>query len=418
MPQHSAPLLPRVPRRIVGALAAIAAIGLVVVAAPLLTGDDDGASPRDGVVSAGGEHPEPVPLDGGVDPVAAAVAPLAQPARTSVAWASGGLPDDLAETVRAIDGVERAAVVRAGMLELLRSLDADGAVVEERSDGFTVPLDAFAVDPQGYAALYEGGEPIAALERGQALLSATSAELRGIGAGGRLELDGGGVLEIADVVPDELVGGAEVVVSVVTGADLGLTNPRHLVVVHDGAPRELEAAITTEEAAVRVVPAEGERVLRHGMGVLTQAEVKRGFGEFAIRREGPDREVTQDLAWREANIVRGRVPILGTVRCHRLLIPLVRSVLTEIEEAGLSDTIDPAGYAGCWNARLTNRQDAVSRHSWGIAIDLNFPDNPVGSAGMMHPELVDAFARHGFTWGGTWLLTDPTHFEAVILPEG
>jgi hypothetical protein len=112
------------------------------------------------------------------------------------------------------------------------------------------------------------------------------------------------------------------------------------------------------------------------------------------------------------------VPIIGEIRCHRKMVPLVREILTEIEEQGLAHLVDPKGYAGCHHPRLTNRQDAVSRHSWGIGIDLNFPDNLVGTPGNMDPRLIEAFARRGFTWGGEWLLTDPTHFELIEDPEG
>jgi hypothetical protein len=221
-----------------------------------------------------------------------------------------------------------------------------------------------------------------------------------------------------DVVADEIAAGAEVVVDTATAVDVGIARERFLLTQHRGDLPALEEQLQAEmsredDPAVRALPAGELRFVRHGAGILTQAQMKERFGEFSYRHGGPDRQVVQDPAWQDEHIVRDQVPILGTIRCHRDVIPLIREVLAEVVDAGLERTVDRAGYAGCWNARLTNRLDAVSRHSWGTAIDLNFPDNPVGSKGAMDPELIAIFERHGFTWGGEWLLTDPTHFEVA-----
>lgn len=53
----------------------------------------------------------------------------------------------------------------------------------------------------------------------------------------------------------------------------------------------------------------------------------------------------------------------------------------------------------------------MSRHAWGVAVDLNYPANVRGRSPGQDPRLVEAFERYGFTWGGTWLIPDPAHFE-------
>jgi hypothetical protein len=419
-------------------LAAVAAGTLaILLVSALVTGSRPGGG--DAGIRVAGGHPEPMDVHRGADaadtpeegappiapeaealpdPEEAAVAPLVDPERTSIAWTTGGLREGFADRIQDLPSVERMALVRGGLLELVRSTDADGRVIDAPSNRFVLPLDAIAVNTDTYPAFYEGAVALAALDRGQAILSETSAVVRRLGVGGILEMSDGERLEVVAVLPDELVGGAEIVVDLPTGRAIGVDRERFVLVVHEGTTEELageivRAVASVEDRPIRVLPAAGERVLRHGLGILTQAETKAAFGEFSYRNDDPDRAIAQDPAWREANIVRERVPILGVIRCHRALIPRVRAVMEEVVARGLESTIDPRGYAGCWNARLTNRLDAVSRHSWGVGIDLNFPDNLVGTPGTMDPRLIEIFADHGFAWGGDWLLTDPAHFELV-----
>jgi hypothetical protein len=347
-------------------------------------------------------------------------APLREPDRTAIVWTSGGLPIDLPERLRALEEVEVATLVRGGLLELARSRAADDRLIDAPEDGFVIPLDAIAFNPDAYPAFFEGAEALEALQPGQALLSETSGAVRGIGAGGSLRFADGSLLEVVAVVPDGLIGGAEVAVSWATGRELGIHRERFMLTRHTGdlaALRERVQVEVVDDTAVRVEPTAGQPVIRHGMSLLTQAQIKERFGEFSYRRSDSGREIIQDPAWREENIVRRRVPILGTVRCHREIIDQVAGALGELEERGLADTVDRSGYAGCWNARLTNRLDALSRHSWGIAIDLNWPGNPVGGPSTQDPELIATFERWGMAWGGEWLLADPVHFEHVAWPR-
>jgi hypothetical protein len=48
-------------------------------------------------------------------------------------------------------------------------------------------------------------------------------------------------------------------------------------------------------------------------------------------------------------------------------------------------------------------------------VDLNARLFPYGSKAKQHPRLIEAFARHGFAWGGEWRTPDPMHFEVVDL---
>jgi hypothetical protein len=152
---------------------------------------------------------------------------------------------------------------------------------------------------------------------------------------------------------------------------------------------------------------------------LTTKEVQRIFGRFQYRESQSQRgRIVIDPAWVRANIVTRQLPIVGSVRCHRLIADQLHDVFAEIERQGLAPLIDVAdwrGPGGCFVPRhmMWNPRRALSRHSWGIAIDINTSTNRYGTRGKMDPRIVAIFERHGFRWGGRWRPPDPMHFEAV-----
>lgn len=123
--------------------------------------------------------------------------------------------------------------------------------------------------------------------------------------------------------------------------------------------------------------------------------------------------IAPDPTWVAANIVRADVPIVGTVTCHRLMIPRLRGALEDVVGAGLADEIRPGDYGGCYVPRFIDRdpRKPLSNHAFGLAIDFNVSTNQLGTRGDMHPEIVEIFQRWGFTWGGYWSRPDPMHFE-------
>jgi hypothetical protein len=84
-----------------------------------------------------------------------------------------------------------------------------------------------------------------------------------------------------------------------------------------------------------------------------------------------------------------------------------------VKSAGLTHLIDTSGYGGCYGPRFINSDPGgrLSHHSWGIAFDINVPDNPYAAEPNMPPRLVETIERSGFTWGGRWLVPDGMHFE-------
>jgi hypothetical protein len=359
-------------------------------------------------------QPSPEPRDA-VDPVKPAPVPQA-PAGVLLVWSPGGLPAGLAEAVAALPRVDAATLVHGGPLELAASRDADGRVVQTTTAGFVIPLDAIAVDPASYAPfLPKGSVGAVDLGPGQAVLGRTSAGLRGLGPGGVLELADGSELVVQAVLDDELIGAAEVVLGQVPS---GFT-ARYLLVQASGERAAVEEAIRAAVPAgvpVRIRGPGETPYLRHGDAVLPQSLVKQQFGEFSYR-PGTGRDLVLEPVWAADHLETAEVPVLGRVTCHRAMLPALRGALDELRAAGLEHLVDPAGYAGCHSARRTDAMDAVSRHAWGIALDLNAADNPYGQHGDQDPRLVRTMERWGFTWGGEWLVPDPAHFEFVGPPD-
>lgn len=152
--------------------------------------------------------------------------------------------------------------------------------------------------------------------------------------------------------------------------------------------------------------------LRYGDAVLPQMLVKRSFGEFAAAPHG-DGTVTVDPRWVRRNVVTRKLPLIGVVRCHRLIVPELRRALEEVVAQGLSFVVDQSQYAGCFGPRFINRDPSgrLSHHAWAMAIDLNAASNPFGARPTQDRRLVEIMERHGFTWGGRWLIPDGMHFE-------
>ncbi|HZB01874.1 MAG TPA: M15 family metallopeptidase, partial [Actinomycetota bacterium] len=139
--------------------------------------------------------------------------------------------------------------------------------------------------------------------------------------------------------------------------------------------------------------------------------------EFAAVQQADPAFLTIDPAWVDRNIVTTTVPILGTVTCHRQLIPMVRGALREVIRAGLGPEIRV--YSGCWVARTVARTSTAppSTHAYGAAIDINAPYSPYGAPPNMNAEVVRIFEEWGFNWGGDFLIPDGHHFEFWNIPD-
>jgi hypothetical protein len=338
---------------------------------------------------------------------------------TLLVWTSGGLPPHFAEAVEALDGVAELTMVRGDETGLTESRDAAGGSVDVLDAGWHLPIDTLAVEPATFAPFLTGAaaDAVRGLEAGEALLTETSARLRRLGAGATIRL-GDEEVVVTGVVDDLSGAAAELVVTEADAGRLGVTTPRYLLVSHGGDREELQRAIAVllGGTAVRFRSPAETTWLRHGDAVEPPSVMKVAFGEFAIR-EGAGRDLAVDPAWVDRWIVTEPVPILGPVTCHRKALEPLREAMADLEQASLAHLVRAADFAGCFAPRRIAAGQPVSHHAWGAAVDLNVGGNPRGSFSTQDPRLVETMMRHGFTWGGTWLVPDPAHYEAPVDPR-
>ena len=110
-----------------------------------------------------------------------------------------------------------------------------------------------------------------------------------------------------------------------------------------------------------------------------------------------------------------------TMRCHKLVAQNFTNVFNEILSVYGLTKIQELGidlFGGCFNFRAMRGGSDYSRHSWGIAIDLDPERNQLKetskTARFARPEykpMIDIFYKHGFINLGVEKNYDWMHFE-------
>jgi hypothetical protein len=314
--------------------------------------------------------------------------------------------------------MQRTVVVASDNTWMTRSTTPQGEVVDDPRDGYRIPLEVAAVNPREYAPFLPPADRgvIVALADGQGILGESSARLRHLGPGAVLQF-GSVRVQVAAVLPDELVGAQELMVSRPIGREIGVTHDRYALLQPSGHATDASLTKQIETILPSGLPlrvrAPGETpYFRQGDAVLPPVQIKLLFGEFAAKPD-PSRPgyLLIDPVWERSHIATEWVPILGRITCNVALFPQIRGVMRELIAHGLADTVH--SYSGCFARRYSNRDpsQAISHHTWGIAVDLNVPENPYGAPPDQDPRLVRAFERWGFIWGGAFVLPDGMHFE-------
>jgi hypothetical protein len=314
-------------------------------------------------------------------------------------WAPGGFSEREVGRVRDSTRVAAISAVRTGTLPA-----ASG-----RRGYRVVPVEAMAVDTNAYtAAAGRPGRKLATLLPKGAVLSKTGAKLRKVKAGGKLKLSGNRTVAVSGVVDDTLLGGYEVALERTVARRYGIQRAAYLLVRPRGSVDGLQTELRKllKGRAVQFVTPGDRPYVRGGDGLLPLAQVKARFGEFALpslHRGRPDPK------WTRANLVTRKLPVLGRVRCHRLVVDDLGKAMADLQRQGLRGQVDVGAFrrqGGCWNPRLLRdaRGGKLSRHAWGIAVALKVTGDE---------RLIRTMARHGFVWGGGFARPDATHFEWV-----
>lgn len=283
-----------------------------------------------------------------------------------------------------------------------------------------LPVDAIGrvMSPRVSAAVASGG----------VVLSATSASLRGAQAGDIVDLiaaDGNArSFALAYVAPDDEVGGAELVMSPDEADVLGASIVTRVLFFGEFDRAALDQAFAAQGlvdgGAVRITRSWSGR---NPDGVLGSAPLKAQLGEFDYRIDA-DGGLSLDPDWTSANLVYRRYDSVGVrATCHGAIVADLQAALDEVYASGLAWAIDVANTntsGGCYNPRFSRVSGvigSVSRHAWAVAIDMNTLANAQGRVPRMDCRVVRIFRKHGFAWGGNFLVPDGMHFEWVGEPR-
>jgi len=316
------------------------------------------------------------------------------------------------------------AIGRAASTGMLR-VRRGSATVQQAPSGHAFPMGTTILPLDAVVDLM-GSSVAAVLTSTDIVMSEQTAGLRGARAGDVVDLvaSDGTVLAftIASVVPDEITGGTELLLSEQAGDRLGVSRESRMVLWGFDSRAELESELTRQGLVNTIVRLRRSWDPPDPDATLGMASTKAALGEFAYRVDASG-SVSVDDAWRRANITAGSI---GQLRlqtgCHRVARAALADAMDEVIASGLAGTIDYADantFGGCFVPRFNRlTPDSsigfLSRHSWGMAIDTNTQGSCQGCEPPdMDCRTVRIFRKHGFAWGGNFLRPDGMHFEWV-----
>jgi len=337
---------------------------------------------------------------------------------TVAVWQSGGLTStsESAALTAANNAGAKSVVSHGGSVDYVATW-RDGVVVDAAPAGFRIAMSAIALDER--AAPLLGGPAARTFERGEIAIGQRAAARHGIRRGDVVELFGSNGrtvrLTVGHIGEAVEIGNVELAMSPSTASQLGFDRPTAVIMwAFEKAALETELALLP--SSERWLTVNRSWVPSGRDSVLATTVLKDLAGEPAYLPGGRGDAVTFQSGWISENIVPIDLAVVGTIRCNRVVADQLVAAFAEVEERGLGGLIDVAdtrSNGGCFFPRTIRGSSGgrLSRHSWGVAIDVNPRSNPFGSAPTMDMRIVDIFRSHGFAWGGTWVRPDGMHFE-------
>ena len=348
------------------------------------------------------QAPLPVPVPDSVETVRPALK----------ATLPDGVSDEIVNQVRSVPGVGASArVLLANIVVEVPGGDAQVSIAAVNPDEFR-PLAPETTAQAKF--VWEG------LHRSQTLIAHEQYQIFGgeplstLAAKGP---KGREVLRIGGLASSGVPNLAGAMMSIDQAAELGLGNPTLLLL---GLQKDAKAADVIRELRKAMPGVNFETTAQSGPNTFfSGASAQRAIGNFRYTTN-EDGTISQDRGWVSRHITQKSVPLLGEVTCHRIMLPQLEGALTEIRDSGLSASIKPGQYGGCYAPRFIQRDGSkpLSMHAWGLAVDINVGDNPVGARPNLDPQVVAIMEKWGFRWGGRWSPPDGHHFELAALISG
>ena len=263
-----------------------------------------------------------------------------------------------------------------------------------------------------YADLFYTDEITKLIKENKIIISNLTAEQYSVNIGDKLVLVGMNEIitevEVGEIIPDSEIGWFEAVVSKDVGYELGI-NRNIQAIIWDSKVTENHFVEIYKNIKYKQLRVTFRDAKPNKNWVLPTALVKNYFGDFQIK-EKDGTWIIIEPAWRNENIERKEMPIIGRATCNKIMWKPLLGALNQVIDEGLEYTLYKEEFqksGGCYAPRRINRFNAggsISRHAWGIAIDINVKSG-------YHPRVVEIFNEWGFAWGGTWTSPDEMHFE-------
>ena len=312
---------------------------------------------------------------------------------------------------------------RAVTLGLIRVMRGE-KVVQRFPPGYRVPMST-TVQADEVVRNLISVEAADALAAGGIVMGKSSAQIRGARVG-----DVAYLLDIDDkphpfvigaIAQDDEIGESDILMSLAQADEMGATMVTRYTVI--GFTKTDKMVTALSEAGF--VNGNTYRIRRtwdpkNPDATLGLGATKKLVGEFAykVSRSG---KITVADSWIRANILP-RTPFDGVgvkAACHRVVRVAIQGALKEVKREGLGELIDlenTNAYGGCFYPRYNRLAGALgylSRHSWGMAVDMNTSTNVQGGVPYMDCRIVRIFRKWGFAWGGNFTPSDGMHFEYV-----
>lgn len=98
------------------------------------------------------------------------------------------------------------------------------------------------------------------------------------------------------------------------------------------------------------------------------------------------------------------------VYCNKDMSEVLIETLVLLHQRDLTKEIKT--FDGCYNPRwVRGRPGVISWHSWGLALDLNAKDNPLGGECNFSKEFLTVWREMGWTVGADFKRVDAQHFQ-------
>ena len=317
--------------------------------------------------------------------------------------------DQILESVKNLDS--NVTFIGRANVGLEKIIDINNVETLSTNPDYLYSLSVKSIESK-YADLFYTDEITKLIKENKIIISNLTAEQYSVNIGDKLVLVGMNEIitevEVGEIISDSEIGWFEAVVSKDVGYELGI-NRNIQAIIWDSKVTENHFVEIYKNIKYKQLRVTFRDAKANKNWVLPTALVKNYFGDFQIK-EKDGTWIIIEPAWRNENIERKEMPIIGRATCNKIMWKPLLGALNQVIDEGLENTLYKEEFqksGGCYAPRRINRFNAggsISRHAWGIAIDINVKSG-------YHPRVVEIFNEWGFAWGGTWTSPDEMHFE-------